>query len=105
MKPNWTIKKKAEFLLAEKRSYPMREKIKKFLKSRQILFFFFTQKGIKRFNESHFKSRKVKRRATSIENRKFVIVVVKSALGIVKKMFSVGLLIGKRPFQDGAMSG
>ena len=32
-----------------------------------------TQKGIERFNESRFKSRKVKGRATSSENRKFFI--------------------------------
>ena len=50
----------------------------------------FTQKGIKRFNESRFKSRKVKRRATSRENRKFFVVVVKNALGIVKKMLTNG---------------
>ena len=65
----------------------MREKIKKFLKSRRI---FFKQKEIKRFNESRFKSREVKRRATSSENRKFVAVVVKSALGVVKKMLTNG---------------
>ena len=64
----------------------MREKIKKFSKSRQIL----TQKGIERFNESCFKSRKVKRRATSSENRKFFVAVVKSALGVVKKMLING---------------
>ena len=54
----------------------MREKIKKFSKSGRI--FLLTQKGIERFNESCFKSRKVKRRATSSKNRKFFIVVVKS---------------------------
>ena len=37
----------------------------------------FTQKGIERFNESHFKSRKVKKRATLSKNRKFFIAVVK----------------------------
>ena len=37
-----------------------------------------------------FKSRKVKRRATSSENRKFFVVVVKSALGAVKKMLTNG---------------
>ena len=37
MKPSWIIKRKAEFSLAE-RSKPMIEKIKKFLKSRRILF-------------------------------------------------------------------
>ena len=66
----------------------MREKIKEFSKGRRILFV--TQKGIKRFNESRFKSRKVKRRATSRENRKFFVVVVKSALGVVKKMLTNG---------------
>ena len=49
-----------------------------------------TQKGIERFNESRFKSRKVKRRATSSENRKFFVAVVKSALGVVKKMLTNG---------------
>ena len=66
----------------------MREKIKKFLKSRRILFF--TQKEIERFNESRFKSRKVKGRATSSKNRKFFVAVVKSALGVVKKMLTNG---------------
>ena len=65
----------------------MREKIKKFSKSRRI-FFLFTQKGIERFNESHFKSRKMKRRAILSKNRKSVAVVMKSALGIVKKMLT-----------------
>ena len=46
--------------------------------------------GIERFNESRFKSRKVKRRATSSENRKFFVVVVKSSLGVVKKMLTNG---------------
>ena len=32
----------------------------------------------------------MKRRATSRENRKFVVVVVKSALGVVKKMLTNG---------------
>ena len=69
----------------------MREKIKKFSKSTRILFFFvYTQKGIERFNESRFKSRKVKRRATSSENRKFFVAVVKSALGVFKKMLTNG---------------
>ena len=66
----------------------MRENIKKFSKSKRI--FFFTQKGIKKFNESRFKSRKVKRRATSSENKKFFVVVVKSALGVVKKKLTNG---------------
>ena len=63
----------------------MREKIKNF--QRVDKFFLFSQKGIKRFNKSHFKSRKVKRRAS--ESRKF-FVVVKGALGIVKKMLTNG---------------
>ena len=46
--------------------------------------------GIKRFNESCFKSRKVKRRASSSENKKFFVVVVKIALGVVKKMLTNG---------------
>ena len=53
-------------------------------------FFLLTQKGIERFNEICFKSRKVKRRATSSENRKFFVAVVKSALGVVKKMLTNG---------------
>ena len=81
MKPNWIIKKKAEFF------QPMREK-KNFQRINE--FFLFTQKGIKRFNESRFKGRKVKRRATSSENRKFFVVVVESALGVVKKMLTNG---------------
>ena len=32
----------------------------------------------------------MKRRATSSENRKFFVVVVKSALGVVKKMLTNG---------------
>ena len=68
----------------------MREKIKKFPKSRRILFFLLTQKGIERFNESRFKSRKVKGRATSSENRKFFVAVMKDALGVVKKMLTNG---------------
>ena len=67
----------------------MREKIKKFSKSKRIIFVH-TEKGFKRFNESGFKSRKVKRRATSSENRKFVVVIMKSALGNVKKMLTKG---------------
>ena len=70
---------KAKFLLADF-IHSMREKIKKFSKSRRILFAY--TERIERFNESRFKSRKVKRRATSSENRKFFIAVVKSALGI-----------------------
>ena len=53
-------------------------------------FFLFTQKAIKIFNESRFKSRKVKRRATSSENKKIVVVVVKDTLGIVKKILTNG---------------
>ena len=53
-------------------------------------FFLCTQKEIKKFNESRFKCRKVKRRATSSEIRKVFVVVVKSALGIVKKMLTNG---------------
>ena len=66
----------------------MREKIKKFSKSRQILFAY--MEGIERLNESRFKSRKVKGRATSSENRKFFVAVMKGALGIVKKMLTNG---------------
>ena len=46
-----------------------------------------------RFNKSCFKSRKVKRRATSRENRKFFVAVVKSAMGVVKKMLTNGGLM------------
>ena len=56
----------------------MREKIKKFSKSRR--FFLCTQKGIEKFNEIRFKSRKVKRRATSSENRKLYSSVVRPAM-------------------------
>ena len=63
----------------------MREEIKKFSKSTRILFVY-TEGD----NESRFKSRQVKRRATSSENRKFVVVVVKSTLGVVKKMLTNG---------------
>ena len=45
-----------------------------------------TQKGIVRFNESRFKSRKVKRRATSSENRKF-FAFIKIAKKINKTAF------------------
>ena len=45
-----------------------------------------TQKGIERFNESRFKSRKVKGRATSSENRKFFVAVMEGTLGVVKKI-------------------
>ena len=62
----------------------MRDRIKKFSKSRRILFVY--TEGIKRFNKSRFKSRKVKRRATSNKNKKFVVVIVKSALGVVKML-------------------
>ena len=47
-----------------------------------------TQKGIERFNESRFKSRKVKGRATSSENRKFFVAVMEGTLGVVKKMLT-----------------
>ena len=50
----------------------------------------FTQKGIERFNESCFKSRKVKGRATSSENRKFFVAVMEGTLGIVKNMLTNG---------------
>ena len=66
----------------------MREKIKKFSKSRQILFAY--TEGIERFNESRFKSRKVKGRATSSKNRKFFVAVMKGALDVVKKMLTNG---------------
>ena len=52
--------------------------------------FLFAQKGIARFNKSRFKSRKVKKRATSSENGKFFVAVVKSTLGVVKKMLTNG---------------
>ena len=35
----------------------------------------------------------MKRRATSSENRKFFVVVIKSALGVVKKMLTNGELV------------
>ena len=69
----------------------MREKTKKFSKSRR--FFLLTQKGIERFNESRFKSRKVKGRATSSENRKFFVAVMKGTLGVVKKMLTNGRFV------------
>ena len=47
-----------------------------------------TQKRIERFNESRFKSRKVKGRATSSENRKFFVAVMEGTLGVVKKMLT-----------------
>ena len=47
-----------------------------------------TQKGIERFNESRFKSRKVKGIATSSENRKFFVAVMEGTLGVVKKMLT-----------------
>ena len=46
------------------------------------------QKGIERFNESRFKSRKVKGRATSSENRKFFVAVMEGTLGVIKKMLT-----------------
>ena len=46
------------------------------------------QKGIERFNESRFKSRKVKGRATSSKNRKFFVAVMEGTLGVVKKMLT-----------------
>ena len=49
-----------------------------------------TQKGIERFNKSRFKSRKVKGRATSSENRKFFVAVMEGTLGVVKKMLTNG---------------
>ena len=49
-----------------------------------------TQKGIESFNESRFKSRKVKGRATSSENRKFFVAVMEGTLGVVKKMLTNG---------------
>ena len=69
----------------------MREKIKKFSKSRRILFVY--TEGFERFNESRFNSRKVKRRAISSENRKFFVFVMKSALGVVKKMLTNGRFV------------
>ena len=47
-----------------------------------------TQKGIERFDENRFKSRKVKGRATSSENRKFFVAVMEGTLGVVKKMLT-----------------
>ena len=44
-------------------------------------FFLFAQKRIKRFNKGYFEGGKMKCRATSGENRKFVNVVMQSALG------------------------
>ena len=76
----------------------MREKIKKFSKSIRIFFAytdslanenstFFLYKFVRfqfcfteRFNESRFKSRKVKGRATSSENRKFFVAVMEGTL-------------------------
>ena len=49
-----------------------------------------TQKGIERFYESRFKSRKMKGRATSSENRKFFVAVMEGTLGVVKKMLTNG---------------
>ena len=49
-----------------------------------------TQKGIERFNKSRFKIRKVKGRATSSENRKFFVTIMKGTLGVVKKMLTNG---------------
>ena len=58
----------------------MREKIKKFLRVDE--FFLFTQKRIRDLMK--VTSREVKRRATSRENRKFFVVLVKDVLGVVK---------------------
>ena len=59
----------------------MRERLRNF--ERVYEFFLFTQKRIERFNESRFKSRKVKGRATSSENRKFFVAVMEGTLGVV----------------------
>ena len=67
----------------------MREKIKKFSKSIRILFAY-TEGDCERFNESRFKSRKVKGRATSSENRKFFVAVMEGTLGVIKKMLTNG---------------
>ena len=64
----------------------MRERLRNF--ERVYEFFLLTQKRIERFNESRFKSRKVKGRATSSENRKFFIAVMEGTLGVVKKMLT-----------------
>ena len=64
----------------------MRERLRNF--ERVYEFFLFTQKRIERFNESRFKSRKVKGRATSSENRKFFVAVMEGTLGVVKKMLT-----------------
>ena len=62
----------------------MRERLRNF--ERVYEFFLLTQKRIERFNESRFKSRKVKGRATSSENRKFFVAVMEGTLGVVKKI-------------------
>ena len=64
----------------------MRERLRNF--ERVYEFFLLTQKRIERFNESRFKSRKVKGRATSSENRKFFVAVMEGTLGVVKKMLT-----------------
>ena len=64
----------------------MRERLRNF--ERVYEFFLLTQKRIERFNESRFKSRKVKGRATSRENRKFFVAVMEGTLGVVKKMLT-----------------
>ena len=64
----------------------MRERLRNF--QRVYEFFLLTQKGIERFNESRFKSRKVKGRATSGENRKFFVAVMEGTLGVVKKVLT-----------------
>ena len=61
----------------------MRERLRNF--ERVYEFFLFTQKRIERFNESRFKSRKVKGRATSSENRKFFVAVMEGTLEKKKK--------------------
>ena len=53
-------------------------------------FFLFTKKRIKRFNKGCFEGGKMKSRATSGEIRKFVNVVMQSALGVVKQMLTYG---------------
>ena len=58
-----------------------------------IHLFLLTQKAIERFNENCFKSRKVKKRATSSENRKFFVAAVKSAFSVVKEMLTNGGLV------------
>ena len=91
MKRNWIIKRKQSSYWLKKEVSQLEKRLRNFQRVDEL--FLSTQKEIKRFNESRFKSRKVKRRETSSENRKFIVVVVKSALGIVKKILTNGGLV------------